>query len=45
LFFDETKIEEVARRLQSLGFKYVALDLMGYRSGSMNAALGPDEVR
>jgi uncharacterized protein len=31
--------ERVIARLQDLGFTYVALDLAGFRSGSMNAAL------
>lgn len=30
---------EVVGRLKELGFKYVALDLQGYRTGSMNEAL------
>lgn len=30
----------VADRLRDMGYRYVALDLAGYRSGSMNAALG-----
>ncbi len=30
--------EEIARRLGELGFVYVALDLRGFRSGSMNEA-------
>ena len=30
---------EVDRTLRSLGFSYVALDLRGYRTGSMNASL------
>ncbi|MEN6459472.1 MAG: ATP-dependent sacrificial sulfur transferase LarE [Thermoguttaceae bacterium] len=32
--------DEVAEHLRALGFKYVALDLDGFRSGSMNAMLG-----
>lgn len=32
--------ERLAGALTSLGFKYVTLDLMGFRSGSMNEALG-----
>ncbi|MCS6936950.1 MAG: ATP-dependent sacrificial sulfur transferase LarE [Candidatus Bipolaricaulota bacterium] len=32
--------EEIAIALKELGFRYVTLDLMGYRSGSMNEALG-----
>ena len=30
--------EEIARRLRAVGFTYVALDLDGFRSGSMNEA-------
>ena len=30
---------EVVEHLKSLGFKYVALDLEGFRSGSLNAVL------
>lgn len=32
--------EEIYRRLKELGFAYVALDILGYRSGSMNEVLG-----
>jgi uncharacterized protein len=32
---------EVVERLQALGYLYVALDLAGYRSGSLNAPLRP----
>jgi uncharacterized protein len=31
---------EIASKLKELGFLYVALDLEGYRSGSLNASLG-----
>ncbi len=30
---------DVVRRLQLIGFKYVAMDLLGYRTGSMNEVL------
>lgn len=33
-------IENLARRFRELGFKYVTLDLHGYRSGAMNEVLG-----
>lgn len=33
-------IEDLARRFRELGFKYVTLDLQGYRSGAMNEVLG-----
>lgn len=32
-------IDELARRFRDLGFKYVTLDLHGYRSGAMNEIL------
>lgn len=32
-------IEELAKRFRELGFKYVTLDLEGFRSGSMNEVL------
>lgn len=31
--------DEISRRLKQLGFKYVTLDLQGYRQGSMNEVL------
>jgi len=42
-------IEELARRFRALGFKYVTLDLHGFRSGAMNEVLdraqkGDDEA-
>ncbi len=38
-FADAETCRETVERLKSLGFKYVALDLEGFRSGSMNATL------
>ena len=32
-------IDQLAARFRELGFKYVTLDLHGFRSGSMNEAL------
>lgn len=32
-------VEELARRFRELGFRYVTLDLHGYRSGAMNEVL------
>jgi uncharacterized protein len=31
--------QELAARFRELGFKYVTLDLQGFRSGSMNEVL------
>jgi uncharacterized protein len=38
-FLADGLAEPVSRRLKELGFRYVTLDLDGYRSGSMNEAL------
>lgn len=38
-FVDDGFRREVVEHLKSLGFKYVSLDLEGFRSGSMNAVL------
>jgi len=35
-------IDELAKRFRELGFKYVTLDLEGFRSGSMNEVLSRD---
>ena len=32
-------VEDLARRFRELGFKYVTLDLQGFRSGAMNEVL------
>ncbi len=38
-FFDEAFIAEVVAELKRIGYKYVTLDLEGYRTGSMNEVL------
>jgi uncharacterized protein len=38
-FFNTEIMDYVARELKKLGFTYVALDLSGYRPGSMNESL------
>ncbi len=35
---------EFSRTFKSLGFKFVTLDLEGFRSGSMNALLSPEQI-
>lgn len=37
-------VEELARRFRELGFKYVTLDLQGFRSGAMNEVLDQHAV-
>ncbi len=38
-FFEGGRNERVVRRLKEIGFRYVTLDLQGYRSGSLNESL------
>lgn len=42
-FFDIELMDKVANELKSFGFKYVTLDLLGYRTGSMNEVLSDIE--
>ena len=37
--------EAVAEGLRAAGFRYVTLDLAGYRMGSLNEALGQDAAK
>ena len=37
--------DTIERELKSLGFKYVTVDLGGFRSGSLNASLGTPQIR
>jgi uncharacterized protein len=38
-FLDSSFRESVTQRLNALGFRYVTLDLEGFRSGSMNSLI------
>lgn len=38
-FFNLNTMDKVSERLKEIGFKYVTLDLFGYRTGSMNEVL------
>lgn len=40
---DRIHRETVYRVFQELGFQYVSVDLLGYRTGSMNETLAPEE--
>lgn len=44
-FADEAFRLEVVEHLKSVGFKYVSLDLEGFRSGSLNAVLPIESLR
>lgn len=37
--------QAVVERLRDLGFKYVTLDLQGFRSGSLNQIIGVDDLK
>jgi len=39
-FFESGLNERVSARLKEIGYTYVTLDLLGYRSGSLNEAIG-----
>jgi uncharacterized protein len=45
-FFDTALMDKVYEKFRQLGFSYVALDLKGYRTGSMNEVIqtGKEEV-
>ena len=43
-FMEETIRREVYREFRKIGFTYVALDLLGYRTGSMNETLPDVEI-
>ncbi|NPD89836.1 MAG: ATP-dependent sacrificial sulfur transferase LarE [Asgard group archaeon] len=38
-FFEKGKLEKIINKLKDLGFDYIALDLEGYRQGSMNISI------
>ena len=40
-FLDDMVHNEAVSRLTEIGYRYVTLDLKGYRSGSLNEALEP----
>lgn len=44
LMSEEKNREKISEELKRLGFKYVTMDMDGYRTGSMNEALNIDEV-
>ena len=39
IFFDDKNRGEIIDKLKALGYKYVSLDLEGFRSGSLNEVL------
>ena len=39
------KQEELQQRIQATGYHYVALDLGGFRSGSLNESLNAEQIQ
>lgn len=39
IIMDKSTLEKVVNHMKSLGYKYITLDLQGYRTGSMNEVL------
>ncbi|WP_455282410.1 ATP-dependent sacrificial sulfur transferase LarE [[Eubacterium] cellulosolvens] len=39
LIFDEKKMDIIYKKLKELGFNYITIDLLGYRSGSLDETL------
>ena len=42
---EPTVRDEVVKELRQLGFKFVTLDLAGFRSGGLNQLISPEELR
>lgn len=42
-FFDIGIMDKIGQEFQAIGFQYVTLDIMGYRTGSMNEVLTKEE--
>ena len=40
-FFDEARLDAVSRDIKAAGYRYVCLELEGYRTGSLNRVLSP----
>ncbi|MDD5170758.1 MAG: ATP-dependent sacrificial sulfur transferase LarE [Syntrophales bacterium] len=43
-FFDEALMDRVHERFREIGFSYTALDLRGYRTGSMNEVIDTTKI-
>ena len=42
-FFDLDKMDQIGNKFRKIGFKYVTLDILGYRTGSMNEVLSEED--
>ena len=44
-FFDLDKMDQIGDEFKKIGFKYVTLDILGYRTGSMNEVLSEEDKK
>lgn len=44
-FFDAEVMDKIGEKLKDIGFTYVTLDILGYRTGSMNEVLTEEEKK
>jgi uncharacterized protein len=44
-FFDKEVMDRIGERFKKIGFTYVTLDMLGYRTGSMNEVLTEEEKK
>ncbi len=44
-FFDTAVMDRIGERFKKIGFTYVTLDMLGYRTGSMNEVLTEEEKK
>ena len=44
-FFDVEVMNRIGERFKKIGFTYVTLDMLGYRTGSMNEVLTAEEKK
>lgn len=42
-FFDLAIMDQIGEKFRKIGYTYVTLDILGYRTGSMNEVLSPEE--
>jgi len=44
-FFNIAVMDNIGKEVKKIGFTYVTLDVLGYRTGSMNEVLSEEEKR
>lgn len=44
-FFDADVMDKIGEKFKKIGFTYVTLDMLGYRTGSMNEVLSAEDKK